>query len=99
MAVMTTPRTPWSVRSLAFIAVVAVAVLVPPFVMRGIGVVMGETAGWRELLLIAHATTAGVAILLGTLQLIPRIRRRKWLHRRIGRAFLAVGAVAFVGTG
>jgi hypothetical protein len=87
------------VRSLAFIAVVAVAVLVPPFVVRGIGVVMGETAGWRELLLIAHVTTAGVAILLGTLQLIPRIRRRKWLHRRIGRAFLAVGAVAFVGTG
>ena len=99
MALTSTPRTPWSVRGLAFIAVVAVAVLVPPFVVRAIGVAMGETAGWRELLLIAHVTTAGVAILLGTLQLIPRIRMRKWLHRRIGRAFLAVGAVAFVGTG
>ncbi len=99
MAFTTTPRAPWSVRGLAFIAVVAVAVLVPPFVVRGIGVVMGETVGWRELLLIAHVTTAGAAILLGVLQLVPRIRRRKWLHRRIGLAFLAVGVVAFVGTG
>lgn len=99
MELATTPRTPWSVRGLSFIAVVAVAVLVPPFVVRSIDVAMGAAAGWRELLLIAHVTTAGAAILLGTLQLIPRIRKRRWLHRRIGRAFLAVGAVAFVGTG
>lgn len=65
MELTTTPRTPWSVRSLAFMAVVAVAVLVPPFVVRGIEVATGATAGWRELLLIAHVTTAGTAILLG----------------------------------
>ena len=99
MELKTTPRTPWSLRSLAFITVVAVAVLVPPFLVRGVDVAMGATAGWRELFLIAHVTTAGAAILLGTLQLIPRIRQRKWLHRRIGRAFLVVGAVAFVWTG
>jgi uncharacterized membrane protein len=78
---------------------VAVAVLVPPFVVRGVEVVLGEPAGWRELLLIGHVTTAGVAILLGTLQLIPRVRRRRRLHRAIGRSFLLVGALAFVVTG
>lgn len=99
MALTTTPRTPWSVRGLAFVTVAAVAVLVPPFVLRGIEAAMGAPGGWRELLLIAHVTTAGTAILLGMLQLVPRIRRRTWLHRRIGLGFLAVGAVAFVGTG
>jgi len=99
VSVSRAPRTAWPVRGLVCLTVVAVAVLVPPFVVRGVDVLLGEAAGWRDLLLIGHVVTAGVAILLGTLPLIPRVRRRRRLHRRIGRAFLLVGAVAFVVTG
>ena len=99
MSPSSAPRTSWPLRGLVFVAVVAVAALVPPYVVRGFEVLLGETVGWRELLLIGHVTSAGVAILLGTLQLIPRIRQRRRLHRQIGRVFLLVGTLAFFVTG
>jgi hypothetical protein len=43
--------------------------------------------------------TAATALLLGVLQLVPRVRARRVVHRRLGRAFLIVGAVAFGLTG
>ncbi len=99
MSPSSAPRTSWPLRGLVLIAVVAVTVLVPPFVVRGVDVLLGERVGWRELLLIGHVTTAGVAILLGTMQLVPRIRQRRRLHRQVGRVFLLVGTLAFFVTG
>jgi uncharacterized membrane protein len=45
--------------------------------------------------LVVHVLCASLAITVGVLQLVPRIRRRRILHRRLGRAFLCLGIVAF----
>jgi uncharacterized membrane protein len=43
-------------------------------------------------------TSASTAMLLGALQLVPRIRADRRRHRIIGRTFLGFGTVAFVCT-
>jgi len=94
------PRTPWLVRVIAVAAVVATAVLVPPYLTLDQDAsridVAREPLWW---LLVVHVLAAATAMLLGVLQLVPRIRRRREVHRRIGRTFLVVGVAAFVGTG
>ncbi|GAA1491532.1 DUF2306 domain-containing protein [Brachybacterium sacelli] len=42
-------------------------------------------------LLVVHIATAALALVLGPLQFIPRIRRRRRIHRTIGRAYLLLG--------
>lgn len=86
------PRTPWPIRGIALVTVVAAVGLSAPFALS---TVRGEGLDGRELWVTVHVLTAGVAIVLGMLQLVPRIRRRRALHRRIGRTFLVLGAVAF----
>ncbi|MFZ2014168.1 MAG: DUF2306 domain-containing protein [Nocardioides sp.] len=49
-------------------------------------------------LLVVHVPTAAAAMILGALQLVPRIRADRRRHRIIGRTFLALGTLAFVGT-
>jgi hypothetical protein len=44
-------------------------------------------------LLVAHISTAMIALLLGPLQFVPAIRARRRRHRRIGRAYLFVGVI------
>lgn len=90
-------RTPWGVRLLLLASATAVAVLVPPYLVGGAPLV--ERTGVPEMVLLVHVFTAGAAILLGGLQLVPRIRARRIAHRWIGRSFLGLGAVAFVVTG
>lgn len=46
---------------------------------------------WQFPLLMAHILTASVALGLGPLQFIRRIRRHRRLHRFIGRAYLFAG--------
>lgn len=99
MSGTTAPRTPWSVRGLALAAVVATAVLVPPYLVPGGETLVSRDDALLRLLLVMHVAGAGAAICLGTLQLVPRIRRRRRVHRAVGRVFLLLGSVAFVVTG
>jgi uncharacterized membrane protein len=92
-------RTPWPVRLLGLAAVVAVVALVPPYLIPGRETLVAREGAVLDALLVTHVTTAGAAILVGTLQLVPRIRARRTVHRRIGRAFLLLGVVGFVVTG
>jgi hypothetical protein len=43
--------------------------------------------------LVAHIFTATVALVLGPLQFVPKIRARRRIHRTIGRIYLFVGVV------
>jgi len=54
-------------------------------------------AAW--VLLAIHVTTASTAMILGALQLVPRIRANRRRQRIIGRTFIGFGTVAFVLTG
>jgi uncharacterized membrane protein len=92
-------RTPRLVLAIAAVAVVATPVLLLPYLTLDpdrsrIPVTDLHYAG-----LVVHVLSAATAMLLGVLQLIPRLRARSALHRRLGRAFLLVGVVAFGLTG
>lgn len=43
--------------------------------------------------LVTHVFTAAVALVLGPLQFIPKIRARKRIHRTIGRVYLLAGVL------
>ena len=47
----------------------------------------------RYAVLVAHIFTATVALVLGPLQFIPKVRARKRLHRALGRVYLLAGVV------
>jgi uncharacterized membrane protein len=92
-------RTPRLVVAILVVAVVATPVLVYPYVLldRAASRIDVQTdLAW--VLLVVHVPTAAAAMLLGALQLVPRIRANRRRHRIIGRTFLAVGTVAFVCT-
>jgi uncharacterized membrane protein len=90
------PKTPRLVAFLAVVAVVAVPVLLLPYLtLDPARSRIPVTTELHYAVLVVHVLTAGAALLLGVLQLVPRVRARRALHRRLGRAFLVVGAVAF----
>jgi uncharacterized membrane protein YozB (DUF420 family) len=94
------PRTPRLVVAIAVVALVATPVLLYPYV----GLDRGSsripvTTELHYAVLVVHVVTASVAMLVGVLQLIPRVRARRVVHRRLGRVFLVVGLVAFALTG
>lgn len=92
------PRTPWLVRAMLTIGLIATPVLLFPYVTLD----RSSSRIDNDLLyplLVVHVFTAAAAMLLGALQLVPRIRRHRAVHRAIGRTFLALGTVAFVATG
>src|SRR3954464_15259322 len=95
----TRSRTPRLVLAILAIAVVATPVLAYPYVLldRAASRIDVQTdLAWA--LLVVHVPTAATAMLLGALQLVPRVRANRRRHRIIGRAFLVVGTLAFVCT-
>lgn len=92
-------RTPRLVVAILLIAVVATPVLAFPYVLldRAASRIDVQTdPAW--VLLVIHVPCAATAMLLGGLQLVPRIRANRRRHRLIGRTFLGFGTVAFVCT-
>jgi uncharacterized membrane protein len=49
--------------------------------------------GLRYGVLVTHVFTAAVALVLGPLQFIPRVRARRRLHRALGRTYLLAGVL------
>ena len=94
------PRTPRLVVAIAVVAVVATPVLLYPYLgLDRSSSRIPVTTGLHYAVLVVHVLTASVAMLLGVLQLVPRIRARRAVHRRLGRVFLVLGLVAFALTG
>src|SRR3954447_2472553 len=93
-------RTPRLVLAILVVGVVATPILAFPYVLldRAASRIDVQTdLAWA--LLVIHVPTAAAAMILGALQLVPRIRARRSRHRAIGRTFLGLGTVAFVVTG
>jgi uncharacterized membrane protein YozB (DUF420 family) len=81
-------------------AVVATPVLAYPYVLVDRSASrIDEPTDLMWALLVVHVPSAATAMILGVLQLVPRIRAHRRVHRVIGRTFLALGTVAFVATG
>jgi uncharacterized membrane protein len=94
------PRTPRLVVAVAVVAVVAVPVLLFPYVsMDPDRSRIPVTTDLHYTALVVHVFTASAALLVGVMQLVPRIREHRVLHRRLGRAFLLLGLMAFGLTG
>jgi hypothetical protein len=94
------PRTPRLVVSIAVVAVVATPVLLFPYLsLDPDRSRIPVTTELHYATLVVHVLTAATALLLGVLQLVPRLRARRGLHRRLGQAFLLAGVVAFGLTG
>src|SRR4051794_9121409 len=91
-------RTPRLVLAILVIAVVATPVLAFPYALldrAASRIDVTTDAAW--VVLVVHVLSASTAMLLGALQLVPRIRAHRRRHRIIGRTFLGFGTVAFVG--
>ncbi|GLY06468.1 MULTISPECIES: DUF2306 domain-containing protein [Actinoplanes] len=86
---------------LMFVVAVAVAaVLSVPYLSLDIGdsrIAVRDDVHYYTL--VAHVITASVALIIGPLQFVDRVRARRRLHRVIGRTYLIVGVVAFGVTG
>jgi hypothetical protein len=93
-------RTPRLVVAILVIALIATPVLAFPYVLLDRSAsridVQTDLAWWA---LVVHVPCAAIAMILGALQFVPRIRARRPVHRAIGRTFLGLGTVAFVLTG
>jgi uncharacterized membrane protein YozB (DUF420 family) len=93
-------RTPRLVVAILGVGVVAVPVLAYPYVLMDRSLSRIDVA--TQLLyavLVVHVLTASVCLLLGALQLVPRVRADPARHRAIGRLFLTLGTLAFALTG
>lgn len=93
-------KTPRIVLAMAVVAYLASPVLLAPYLTFDRDSSRIDTASpVLFAVLVLHVITASVAITVGVLQLVPRIRRRRPLHRLLGRVFLVLGTVAFGFTG
>ncbi len=95
-----TTRTPRLVVAILVVALVATPVLAFPYVLldRDASRIDVQTdLAWVALVI--HVPSAALAMILGALQFVPRIRARRPVHRAIGRTFLGLGTLAFVVTG
>jgi uncharacterized membrane protein len=84
------------VRKLWFMVVVAVAVdavLVYPYLGLDSADSRIDFTGGRYAVLVVHIFTAAVALVLGPLQFLPRIRAHRSVHRAIGRTYLLGGVL------
>ena len=84
-----------------FVVAVAVgSVLISPYLLLDIESSRLEPSSQLHyVLLVTHIFTAMIALVLGPLQFVPALRARRRLHRRIGRAYLALGVVPSALTG
>jgi uncharacterized membrane protein YozB (DUF420 family) len=93
-------RTPRLVTAILLVAVVATPVLAFPYVLLDRSASrIDVTTDLAWVALVVHVPCAAIAMVLGALQLVPRIRARRRVHRTIGRTFLVLGTLAFVVTG
>ncbi|WP_204287061.1 DUF2306 domain-containing protein [Microbispora amethystogenes] len=84
-------RTPWL---MLIVAVVAASVLVYPYLGLDIDDSRLDVGGsLHYYVLVGHIATAAVALVLGPLQFVPRVRARRRIHRTIGRAYLLAGVL------
>lgn len=75
-------------------AVVVGAVISTPYLLLDTDSSRVEVTGQGHFyLLVAHIFTAFVALVLGPLQFMPAIRRRRKVHRIIGRTYLFAGVL------
>jgi uncharacterized membrane protein len=80
--------------SLFAIAVVFGLVLAVPYLSLDPGNSRVEVPGsLRYAVLVTHIFTATVALVLGPLQFVPRVRARRRIHRLLGRMYLLAGVV------
>lgn len=85
------PRLVWA---LFAVAVVASAVLAAPYAgLDASASRVPVTGPVHYALLVAHIGFATVALVLGPLQFVPRIRARRRVHRAIGRSYLLAGVL------
>ena len=54
---------------------------------------LAVSGGLQYSVLVAHIFTAAVALVLGPLQFVPRVRARRRLHRTLGRVYLLAGVL------
>lgn len=85
---------PWRIWALFVVAVVATVAMVFPYVLLDVGSSRIETTGeMHYALLVVHIFSASVALVLGPLQLVPRLRAHRRVHRLIGRCYLFAGVL------
>lgn len=84
-------RTAWS---MFVVATVVGLVLVYPYLGLNIDSSRIDVDGTsRYLVLVVHIFTAAVALVLGPLQFMPRVRAHRRVHRTIGRVYLLAGVL------
>jgi uncharacterized membrane protein YozB (DUF420 family) len=95
----TRTRTPKLVIAILVVGILATPVLAFPYVLLDrTASRIDVTTDLAWVLLVVHVPSAAAAMILGALQLVPRIRAHRRRHRIIGRTFLGLGTVAFVLT-
>jgi uncharacterized membrane protein len=81
------------VKFMFLVAVVVDVVLVYPYLGLDSADSRIDFSGGRYAVLVVHIFTAAVALVLGPLQFVPKIRARRKTHRAIGRTYLLVGVL------
>ncbi|AXG80863.1 DUF2306 domain-containing protein [Streptomyces paludis] len=83
--------TPW-----LLLAVAVVFSLVVAYPYLGLDVHRSRievSGGLHYGVLVTHILTAAVALILGLLQAVPKVRARRRIHRTVGRCYLAAGVL------
>jgi uncharacterized membrane protein len=81
-------------RLIFLVAVVFAAVLTFPYLTLDISNSRLDVSGnLHYAVLVVHIFTATVALVLGPLQFMPRVRARRRIHRAIGRTYLLAGVL------
>jgi uncharacterized membrane protein len=81
-------------RLILVVAVIFAAVLTFPYLSLDVSDSRLDVgAGLHYSVLVVHIFAATVALVLGPLQFMPRIRRRRRVHRTIGRVYLLAGVL------
>ncbi|WIY05973.1 DUF2306 domain-containing protein [Amycolatopsis mongoliensis] len=79
---------------LLVVAIVFALVLAYPYLSLDIGESRLDVRdGLHYAVLVAHIFTAAVALVLGPLQFLPKIRARRRVHRALGRVYLFAGVL------
>ncbi|WP_410670479.1 DUF2306 domain-containing protein [Amycolatopsis sp. cmx-4-68] len=76
------------------VAIVFAAVLTYPYLSLDVADSRLDVRdGVQYAVLVAHIFTAAVALVLGPLQFLPKVRARRRLHRTLGRTYLLAGVL------